>query len=117
MKEFQKDMIIFKEKKNIIRKIKEWIKNLFSKQEIVEKNIFSNGKLNKQDFNERIQIVDEYKEEKILKSKIDKKEILISDLTNIQKERLINFYRKQNKLKRENLKQIKSRILEIKDNM
>ena len=117
MKKFQKDMIVFKEKKNIISKIKVWIKKLFSKQEIVEKNDFSNKNLNKQDFKERIQIVDEYKDEKILKSKIDKKEILISDLTNIQKEKLINFYRKQNKLKREKLKQIKSRILEIKDNM
>ena len=117
MKNFKKDMILYKEEKGIIRKIKEWIKKFIFKPQIIEKNESLNENLEKNDFNERIQIIDEYKEEKILKTKIDNNEIIISDLTNFQKERLIDFYRKQNELKREKLEQIKLRILKRKENM
>ena len=104
-------------KGGIFSRIRNFIFKLFGKQkkELVEEYKEKEPSLEKDvHFKENIKFVDKYQEEKSIKAKLDKDEIKIADLSGTQKQKMINFYKKEIKQKEEKLNNIKQRILKLK---
>ena len=118
MKNAQKKLFPVKKRNNIFYYIKNIIQKLFFKREEIE-NVENKEfkELENKEFNEKIKYADKYELERRIKGKIDKNEINVSDLTNLEKEKMIVFYRKQISLKKEKLNQIKNRVLKLKDDV
>ena len=110
MKNSSQNLLPVKKINNIVEMIKNKIKKIFSKKEkIAPKYEVQNDA--KENFDERIKYVDEYETERILEIKLDRNEINVSDLTNLEKEKMITYYRKQIKIKKDKIESIKNKIL------
>ena len=103
--------------KDIFSKIKDFILKIFrngNKKQINEYKEEKQSYKKVETFIDDIKFADEYQEERSIKTKLDKKEIKITDLTSIQKQKMIEFYKKEIARKEEKLNNIKQRILKLR---
>ena len=112
----EKSLIVIK-KGGIFEKIKKFLKGLFIKEEIIMQEVNNEPKENvpelKQKFRQEI-IFDTKEQLRILQHQLKTKQIQISNLTEKQKDDLIELYNEQIKMKKERLVGLYKRIEKLK---
>lgn len=118
-----KENLPMKKEEGIFTKIKKWFIKLFSNKDVIEneendmkKEVNENKKeVQMSGFRESIQIKNQ---DKILKlqRKLEEKQIEISDLTDEEKDDMIELYKAQIEEKKNKLRQYKNMVLSNKNN-